>query len=60
MAAAVKTVRSAIRLKYSLLADREINDVLPTLENDMAVAAAKGKAFTPALLSAYVETLETA
>lgn len=33
VAAALKTARTALRLKYALMADAEINDKLPDLAN---------------------------
>lgn len=42
---ALKTARTAIRLKHSLKADIEINDRLPTLEAQIERAFEQGQAF---------------
>jgi hypothetical protein len=39
----LKTVRTAIRLKHSLAADRELNDVLPEAERKFNAAVMKGE-----------------
>ena len=41
----LKTARSAIRLKHSLAADAEINEVLPEIEDRFNRAVAAGKPF---------------
>ncbi len=41
----VKAVRAAVRLKYSLLADAEINDVVPDVEAAYDKTSAAGKKF---------------
>lgn len=43
--AAKKAVRSATRLRYSIMADMELNETLPELEREMTEALEKGKAF---------------
>lgn len=40
-----KVVRSAVRLHYSLLADQTINDVLPEILDQHALAVSQGKPF---------------
>ena len=47
LAAVVKTARTHIRLKHSLAADREINEVLPEIEKDFYSAVQRGKKYTP-------------
>jgi hypothetical protein len=47
VAATVKTVRSLIRMKYSLLADQEINETIPDIEEAAMAAAVEGKPFAP-------------
>jgi hypothetical protein len=42
---AKKVARSALRLKYSILAEREINEVLPAIEAAVNEAFAAGQAF---------------
>ena len=44
-ATALKVYRQAIRLKYSLLADEEINDTLPAVEEAFNKAVAAGKPY---------------
>lgn len=44
-AAALKIVRAAVRLKYSLLADEELDTVLQEVEDAFNKALAKGKPF---------------
>lgn len=39
----VKSVRANVRLKYSLRADRELNQVLPELEKRFMAAVKAGK-----------------
>jgi len=39
---ALKTIRTAIRLKHSLAADNEINEVLPKFESEFNKAVLKG------------------
>lgn len=40
-----KVVRSAVRLHYSLLADQAINDILPDILEEHALAVAEGRPF---------------
>ncbi len=42
---ALKAARTSIRLKHSLAADAEINEVLPEIEDAIRSAAAKGKSY---------------
>lgn len=42
-AAALKALRTGIRLKYSLLADEEINRLIPALETRIDDAIASGR-----------------
>lgn len=44
-AIAAKAVRAAIRLKYSNMADLEINQKLPEVISAIEVAAVKGESF---------------
>lgn len=44
-AIAAKTVRNAIRLKYSNLADEEINRKLPDVITAIEIAAVKGEPY---------------
>lgn len=44
-ARALKAYRTAIRLKYSLLADEEINEKLPAVEEAFNKAVAGGQPF---------------
>jgi hypothetical protein len=46
LAGILKTARTSIRLKHSLAADREINEVLPEIETTFQKALITGKAFT--------------
>jgi len=46
IAVGLKAARTIIRLKHSEAADREINDVLPKLEERMQAAAAAGEPFS--------------
>ena len=39
----LKTIRTAIRLKYSLMADEELNDVLPEAEKKFNAAVMRGQ-----------------
>ena len=39
----LKTVRAMVRLKYSLMADRELNDVLPEAERRFDTAVNRGR-----------------
>lgn len=39
----LKTVRSEIRLKHSLAADRELNEVLPRVEEEFYTGVHKGQ-----------------
>ncbi len=41
----LKAVRSNIRLKYSLLADEELNEKLPEIERQIEVAIQAGEEF---------------
>ena len=43
----LKTIRTAIRLKYSLLADEELNTVLPEAERRFTLALQKGNVLAP-------------
>lgn len=56
-AAALKAMRTAIRLKYSLLADDEIARVIPELEDriDAALAAGEAIAIDPGSVFAEVD-----
>lgn len=45
-AATMKAYRAAIRLKYALLADEELNETLPAVEAEFDRAVAAGKPFT--------------
>ena len=54
-AAALKTVRSVIRLKYSLEADHELNSVLPDVERRFDKAVNQGELPDP---QAVVDWLE--
>jgi hypothetical protein len=47
LAAVVKAARTNIRLKHSIAADREINEVLPEIEKDFYAAVQRGKKYTP-------------
>ena len=49
-AAILKAIRSTIRLKYSLLADKELNDKLPEVERmiDDALQSGNAISFNPA------------
>lgn len=51
----LKAYRTAIRLKYALLADAELNKVLPEVEEKFNKAIAQGKPFKLALKSAFEE-----
>ena len=42
---AKKVARTVLRLKYSILAEREINEALPDIEADIKKAAASGVSF---------------
>ena len=42
---AKKVARTALRLKYSILAEREINQALPDIEAGINRAYAQGRAF---------------
>lgn len=42
---AKKVARTALRLKYSILADRELNDALPAIEADIKRAYQLGTGF---------------
>jgi hypothetical protein len=43
----LKTVRTAVRLKHSLAADRELNEVLPEAERKFNAAIMKGELPSP-------------
>lgn len=43
-AALVKAVRSQVRLKHSLAADRELNTLIPEIEKDFMAAVKAGTA----------------
>lgn len=43
---AKKLARSAIRLKYSILAERELNETLPRIEDEIDQAFANGDSFS--------------
>ena len=45
IAAVIKTVRTAVRLKYSLMADREINEKAYEAEQAVLNAHARGEDF---------------
>lgn len=53
IAAAMKAMRTAIRLRHSLEADEEINRVLPELKEHMLREAAMGKPFKLDLRSVF-------
>ena len=53
IAIATAAVRSAIRMKYSALATREINEKVPDVVNAMKVAAVKGEPYTLDLSSLF-------
>lgn len=55
-AAARKAVRTAIRLKYSLLADAEVNRILPDVEAAMDAAIAAGKPYELDVRSVFEES----
>lgn len=42
---AKKVARTALRLKYSILAEREINEALPAIEAEINKAFAEGRPF---------------
>ncbi len=43
---AKKVARTALRLKYSILAEREINEALPDIEAAINLAYAQGREFS--------------
>ena len=45
VARAMKTVRSAVRLKHSDAADEELNTLLPEIEAAILTAASEGKSY---------------
>ncbi len=47
LAAVVKMVRTSIRTKHSIEADREINAVLPEVEKDFWAHVQRGKKYVP-------------
>lgn len=53
VAAALKSVRTAVRLKHSLAADRELNEVLPGIEAAINAAFAEGKPYKPAISAIF-------
>ena len=42
---AKKVARTVLRLKYSILADRELNEALPAIERDIKTAFSAGESF---------------
>lgn len=42
---AIKAVRTAVRLKYQLMADRELNEVLPEVQERVRSALAHGRSW---------------
>lgn len=40
---AIKIVRTAIRLKYSILADRELNEIVPAIQDRVRGAIGRGE-----------------
>jgi hypothetical protein len=42
---AKKVARTALRLKYSILAEREINEALPEIESEINQAFVEGRPF---------------
>lgn len=50
LAAVVKTVRTNVRLKHSLAADRELNEVVPEIEKAFYAAVQKGQKFKPPVI----------
>ena len=52
---ALKSARTAIRLKHSLLADEEINEVLPEIEDAFDEAVALGKPYKLDVASVFEE-----
>ena len=51
----LKTVRTAIRLKHSLAADRELNEALPRAEKAFNEAVMKGELPDPLSIKAAVD-----
>lgn len=51
----LKVARASIRLKYSLLADQEINDRLPELEAEFNRRVAKGQLPAPSTLRKWID-----
>lgn len=51
----IKAVRSTVRLKYSLLGDDELAEILPTILADYDKAIASGKPYELATLSLLTE-----
>ena len=51
----IKAIRSTIRLKHSLRADEELEQLLPTLEARYDAAVAEGKGYEFATSSILVE-----
>lgn len=47
LAAVVKTVRTSIRTKHSVAADKEINEVIPEVEKAFYSAVQRGKTYKP-------------
>jgi type II secretory pathway component PulJ len=56
----VKAVRSSKRLKYSILADRELNEVIPQLEKDFMAALKAGREEEFAIESALAAAQDVA
>lgn len=46
LAKVLKSARTSIRLKHSLAADEEINNLLPEIETEFMAAVSKGKKYT--------------
>lgn len=53
VAATLKSVRTAVRLKHSLAADRELNDILPGIEAEINQAFAEGRAYKPSIAAIF-------
>lgn len=53
----LKAVRSVVRLKYSLLADEELNRVLPDVDKSIDEAINKGRVFELELAD-YIKDIE--
>ena len=57
---AKKTARSLIRLKYSLIADDLLNDLIPDIDDAVDHALAEGKAWDFDVTALISEALEVA